>query len=55
VPFLLETRAIELGANFVKAADLWQPKVAVDGKIFTGQNPASAKPLAEEIVKALKA
>jgi putative intracellular protease/amidase len=44
---------VELGANFVKA-NLWLPKVAVDGKVFTGQNPASAKPLAEEIVKAMK-
>ncbi|KAI0036786.1 class I glutamine amidotransferase-like protein [Vararia minispora EC-137] len=54
VPFLLESKAIELGANFIKA-DPWAAKVAVDGKVFTGQNPASAKPLAEEIVKALKA
>jgi len=53
VPFLLESKAIELGAKFVKA-EPWQPKVAVDGKLLTGQNPASAKPLAEAIVKAIK-
>ena len=26
----------------------------VDGKLYTGQNPASAKPLAEKIVQDLK-
>jgi putative intracellular protease/amidase len=31
-----------------------QPCVVVDGKLYTGQNPASAKPLAERIVQDLK-
>lgn len=52
VPFLLETRFKEVGANFVKAAD-WQEKVVVDGNIITGQNPASASAVGAAIVKAL--
>jgi len=28
--------------------------VVVDGQLYTGQNPASAKPLAERIVQDLK-
>lgn len=55
VPFLLETRIKELGGNFVKASEPWEPKVVVDGKLFTGQNPASAKALGEVVTKALKA
>lgn len=34
---------------------LLQPHVVVSGNLITGQNPASAKPLAEAILKALKA
>jgi len=44
---------VELGGIFEKA-DLFQPHVVVDGKLYTGQNPASAKPLAERIVQDLK-
>lgn len=32
-----------------------QPKVVVDGNVITGQNPASATPIGEAILKALKA
>ncbi|GAA3617103.1 hypothetical protein GCM10022419_123120 [Nonomuraea rosea] len=31
----------------------WQPKVVVDGRLATGQNPASAAPLAERVVELL--
>ncbi|TCD67255.1 hypothetical protein EIP91_000332 [Steccherinum ochraceum] len=54
VPFLLETKVKELGAIFVKAEN-FQPKIAVSGKLITGQNPASAAPLGEALLKALKA
>ena len=30
-----------------------QVRVVVDGQLYTGQNPSSAKPLAEVILKAL--
>jgi putative intracellular protease/amidase len=52
---LLETRIGELDGNFVKADKPFDVKIVVDGKLITGQNPASAKPLAEEIAKVLKA
>ena len=32
-----------------------QPKVVTDGDLITGQNPKSARPLAEEIMKWMKA
>jgi putative intracellular protease/amidase len=53
VPFMLETKLIERGATFEKAG-LWQEKVVVDGRLITGQNPASAKKVGEELLKVLK-
>ncbi|KAI0787174.1 ThiJ/PfpI [Irpex lacteus] len=54
VPFLLESKITsELGGKFSKAGP-WQPKVVVDGKLITGQNPASAGPVGEAILKALQ-
>jgi putative intracellular protease/amidase len=53
VPFLLEDALVKEGAQYSSVA-AWQPKFVVDGRLFTGQNPASAAPLAEEIVKALR-
>lgn len=56
MPFLLEDRLREVvgpeGA-FEKADANWGAKVVVDGKIITGQNPASSKPIAEAVVKAV--
>jgi putative intracellular protease/amidase len=39
------------------SADVVHPQVKVvrSGNLITGQNPASARPLAEEILKALEA
>ncbi|KAF9787426.1 class I glutamine amidotransferase-like protein [Thelephora terrestris] len=53
IGFLLEDKIKELGGKF-ECAEPWAPCVVVDGKLYTGQNPASAKPLAERIVKDLK-
>jgi putative intracellular protease/amidase len=53
VPFMLETQLIERGAKFSKAG-LWQEKVVVDGRLVTGQNPASAKKVGEELLKVLE-
>ena len=39
VPFMLETALREEGAIFDAVAP-WQPKVIVDGRLMTGQNPA---------------
>ena len=42
VPFLLESKLKERGATYSKAAP-WQPHVVTDGRLVTGQNPASSK------------
>lgn len=53
MPFLLENKLRGNGALF-QAAVNWSPHVECDDRIFTGQNPASATPLAETIVKYFK-
>ncbi|EHA54860.1 ThiJ/PfpI family protein [Pyricularia oryzae 70-15] len=53
MPFLLEDKVKASGASFVKADEPWGEKVVVDGKLITGQNPASAKALGEALVKVL--
>ena len=50
VPFLLETRIRELGANFI-AEKPWAEHVEVDGNLITGQNQNSALLIAEKIVE----
>ncbi|KAH6856084.1 class I glutamine amidotransferase-like protein [Chaetomium sp. MPI-CAGE-AT-0009] len=53
MPFSLEDRLVERGGRFEKAAEKWGEKVVVDGKLITGQNPASAKGVGEAIVRAV--
>lgn len=53
MPFLLEDRLVERGARFV-AAPKWHKQVAVDGRLVTGQNPASAAGVGEAIVALLR-
>jgi len=53
VPFELETALREEGALYESAAN-WQPKFVVDGRLMTGQNPASGGPLAGAVVEALR-
>jgi putative intracellular protease/amidase len=52
VPFMLETKLVERGAKFVKTG-LWKEFVVVDERLVTGQNPASAKKVGEEVLKLL--
>lgn len=52
MPFLLETRLKEHGAKFDGAPD-WQSNVVVCDRVVTGQNPASATPISQAIVKML--
>jgi putative intracellular protease/amidase len=52
VPFLLEAKMIERGAEVVKAEN-FQVQVMVSERLVTGQNPASAKSVGEEMVKLL--
>lgn len=53
VPFLLEDALRAEGAEY-SSADVWQEKVVVDGRLMTGQNPASGGPLAKAILEALR-
>ncbi len=53
VPFLLETRLRKEGADFVDG-EKWASHVEVDGKLVTGQNPASSEAVAQAIVKLLQ-
>ncbi|KAJ9094740.1 hypothetical protein QFC21_005898 [Naganishia friedmannii] len=53
VPFLLESALKDLGGKYEKAPEAWAPWVVVDGNLYTGQNPASAGPLAQRIKKDL--
>lgn len=52
VPFLLQGALEERGARHTGAAN-FQPHVVVDGRLVTGQNPASAMGVAEAVVKVL--
>ncbi len=52
VPFLLQTALEKRGAKHV-AAPNFEPQVSVSGRLVTGQNPASAAPVAEQVVAVL--
>ena len=54
VPFLVEDELLRLGAIFEKLAD-WQPFHVVDGRLITGQNPASSTGAARALVSLLSA
>lgn len=49
VPFLVEDELLRLGATFEKLAD-WQPFSIIDGRLITGQNPASSTSAAEALL-----
>ena len=52
VPFLLATRLQELGALY-EHGPMWQPYVVRDGRLVTGQNPASSAGVAKAVLGAL--
>jgi putative intracellular protease/amidase/catechol 2,3-dioxygenase-like lactoylglutathione lyase family enzyme len=52
VPFLVEDELLRLGAIYEKVAN-WVPFVVSDGRLVTGQNPASSKAGAEALLKLL--
>lgn len=52
MPFLLETRLRDLGAD-IQAAPDWQSNAVRDGRLVTGQNPASAPAVGALLVEAL--
>ena len=52
VPFLVEDMLKELGGRYEKAAD-WTSFVITDGKLVTGQNPASSEAAAKALLQLL--
>jgi putative intracellular protease/amidase len=54
VPFLVEDEMLRLGAIFEKKAD-WQPFTITDGRLITGQNPASSTITAQALLNFLAA
>ncbi len=53
VPFLLEDELKDKGGVYSKKAD-WASYVVTDGLLITGQNPASSKAAAEQLLTLLK-
>ncbi|MEN3112130.1 type 1 glutamine amidotransferase domain-containing protein [Uliginosibacterium paludis] len=53
VPFALETRIRSLGARYESGPD-FQPFALRDGRLVTGQNPASSARVAELVLQALR-
>lgn len=48
----VEDELIAMGLEFTRGED-WKPYTVVDRNLYTGQNPASAAPLAQQILDAL--
>ena len=53
VPFLVEDMLTKNGGLYSKCAD-WQSYVVTDGKLITGQNPASSEAAAKAVLQQLK-
>ncbi|MDJ0632741.1 MAG: type 1 glutamine amidotransferase domain-containing protein [Xenococcaceae cyanobacterium MO_188.B29] len=53
VPFMLETKLRELGANF-QEVDNFEPFAVKSGNLITGQNPASSLLVANKVLEALQ-
>ena len=53
VPFLVEDRLKASGGTYSSAPD-WQPHVVIDGRLITGQNPASSETAAEALLAKLR-
>jgi putative intracellular protease/amidase len=51
--WLVEDELVKLGVDFTRG-EIWKPYTVVDRNLYTGQNPASAAPLAEELLSVLK-
>jgi putative intracellular protease/amidase len=53
IPFLLEDKLSKRGGKFVEGKP-WAENVIVDGRLVTGQNPASAKKATLKIIEIIK-
>jgi putative intracellular protease/amidase len=47
-----EDQLVKLGVDFARG-EIWKPFAVVDRDLYTGQKPASAAPLAKELLKVL--
>ena len=54
VPYLTETELVKRGAHYQKADKPWAPFAIADGRLITGQNPASGGPVADLVLAAIK-
>lgn len=54
IPYELESRLIEHGADFSKAAVPFMSHVVLDESLITGQNPLSAAPAAQTLIELLR-
>ena len=53
IPFVLEEALLKAADSFSKL-DPWQEHVVIDGRLITGQNPASAHAVGKAMVSALR-
>ena len=53
VPFLLEDKLKQLGGTYERGDD-WSAFAITDGHLVTGQNPQSAKKVAEHVIAVLE-
>jgi putative intracellular protease/amidase len=52
-PWLMEDGVRSLGVQFSRG-EIWKPYTVIDRNLYTGQNPASAGPLAQVMLKAIQ-
>ncbi len=52
-PFYLEDRLVEKGANFTKTMIPYTEHIEMDERIITGQNPNSARKVAQKLIEEL--
>jgi putative intracellular protease/amidase len=52
-PWTAEDELVKLGVDFVRG-EMWKPFTVTDRNLYTGQNPASAGPLAEKVLEVLR-
>lgn len=53
IPFVLEEKLKAAGADYGKTPLPYLPHVVVDGRLITGQNPMSAKGVAQKVIERL--
>ncbi|KAK9428116.1 chaperone hsp31 [Lipomyces doorenjongii] len=51
---MIDGMAAKLGANYTRAQGIWDDYHVVDGRLVTGQNPASARSTAQAAVEAFE-